>query len=83
MKEGKLVPLQTQEAASQIPANAVLFAVHPLELSLMAKTLQSRWPVWRSLTVGPGLASRKTAVFIECVLPKVSAISLFCPLFLH
>lgn len=41
MKEETFVPLQTQEAASQVPTKEVMMlAVHPLELSLMVKTLQ-------------------------------------------
>lgn len=41
MEDGTFVPLQTQEASSQVPAHEVtMLAVHPLELSLMAKTLQ-------------------------------------------
>lgn len=43
MKEGTFVPLQTQEASAQVPANEVMMlAVRPLELSPMAKTLQPK-----------------------------------------
>lgn len=41
MKEGTFVPLQTQEAASQVPANELMMlAVRPLALSLMIKAFQ-------------------------------------------